>query len=244
MIRLWVNQPLGSGSSVLSDARQAHYLAHVMRMKEGDSIHLFNGKDGEWASRISKIKKSGASFECEKQLRPQPQDGHLRLFFAPIKRGHGDMVIEKATELGVTHLSPILTRHTIVSRVPVERYQAIAIEAAEQCERLSVPQIDAPLKLQDALAMLENDTRLILCAEQGKAEPLAAVAAQFAGQSIAILVGPEGGFDPEEFAFLLKQPNITAAHLGPRILRADTAAIAALSIVQSAAGDWREYKRG
>lgn len=238
MIRLFVKSALSSHAKIGVNEQQAHYLAHVMRVKEGDGVLLFNGMDGEWQAHVSYPKKHQPVLACGRQTRTQTTPSPLRLFFAPIKRGHGDMVIEKATELGATRLSPILTQHTIISRVPTDRYEAIAIEAAEQCERLSVPTIDPPQKLADVLAELNSSDILILCAEQGEAKSFAQVVMETKQPMAGILVGPEGGFSGEEFALFKQQLNIVPAHLGNQILRADTAAIAALALYQSHSGKW------
>lgn len=238
MIRLYVKNALYKGHLASINEQQTHYLAHVMRVRDGDEILLFNGSDGEWLAKINYSKKQLPALTCLQQTREQSTSPELRLFFAPIKRGHGDAVIEKATELGATRLSPVLTQHTIVSRVPLERYEAIAIEAAEQCERLTVPLIDPPQKLTDAINGIPKDQTLILCAEQGKAESFAEVVMKLKQPLAGIMVGPEGGFSKEEFALFNSCSFVWPAHLGNQILRADTAALAALALYQSASGNW------
>ncbi len=242
MIRSYIDQPLELNTSITPCEAHAHYLLHVMRVKEGDSVLLFNGRDGEWEAAVKSVKKHDLTLIVTRQTRAQTALPHLQLLFAPIKRGHGDMVVEKATELGITQLSPIITQHTVVNRVPVDRYEAIAREAAEQCERLSVPQIDEPQKLADALKSL-GDTPLIFCAESGKAEPIATAISASKQGKLAIVTGPEGGFSGEEFEIIRAHKNVIPVHLGPRILRADTAAIAAISIVQAIIGDWKTARR-
>lgn len=232
MIRLFVNADLSAHSSFPLDEKQSHYLKHVMRQNDGDEILVFNGRDGEWRTRLSITKKNIIAV-AEQQTRPQINEGQLSLIFAPIKRGHGDMTIEKASELGASALYPIITDRTIVTRVPIDRYEAIAIEAAEQCERLSVPKIHPAQKLDALLAGWNEHRHILLCAEQGEAAPIASAIASLNMPALAVMIGPEGGFTPSEFEILRGLPYITPVTLGPRILRADTAAISALSIIQA-----------
>lgn len=232
MIRLFVSADLSSNSSFPLDEKQSHYLKHVMRQNDGDEILVFNGRDGEWKSSLS-ITKKHVLVTTQTQTRPQVNEGQLTLIFAPIKRGHGDMTIEKASELGASALYPIITDRTVVSRVPIDRYEAIAVEAAEQCERLSVPKIHPSQKLDALLAGWNEHKHILLCAEQGEATPIASALASMNMPGIAVMIGPEGGFSDAEFAKLRSLPYLTPVTLGPRILRADTAAISALSIIQA-----------
>ncbi len=232
MIRLFVSADLSSASSFPLDEKQSHYLKHVMRQNDGDEILLFNGRDGEWQSTLSITKKQTLATPY-KQTRPQINEGQLSLIFAPIKRGHGDMTIEKASELGASALYPMITDRTVVTRVPIDRYEAIAIEAAEQCERLSVPKIHPAQKLDALLAGWNPNKHILLCAEQGEATPIAAAIASLNMPALSVMVGPEGGFSDHEFEKLHALPYVTAVTLGPRILRADTAAISVLSIIQA-----------
>ncbi len=242
MQRLYTAENLEKHVNIrLSDA-QSHYLTHVMRANANDPILLFNAVSGEWQAHISEITKKGVTVQVENQTRVPAPESPLRLIFAPIKRGHGDLVVEKATECGVTRLSPLLTRHTVVSRVPLERYQAIATEAAEQCERLSVPEIDSPMQLDTVLAGWTDNVPLLLCAETGDAQPIAEALQKLEKPPAAIMVGPEGGFAESEFALLRKQNFVIPVSLGPRILRADTAAITALGITQALKGDWMQKR--
>jgi len=235
-LRLYVDAPLGAGAVVAAGEGQAHYLLHVMRAKPGDRVSLFNGKNGEWLAEISAAAKRGVTLMCLRQTAPQTEVPDLWLLFAPIKKTPSDYLVQKATELGAARLQPVFTRRTIVARVNDERMAANAIEAAEQSGRLSVPVIGAPLDLEKALAGWPTDRPLYFCDEGGDAKPLTEAAKP---GPAAILTGPEGGFDTSERAMLRAMPFVVPVTLGPRILRADTAALAALAIWQAEAGDFR-----
>jgi 16S rRNA (uracil1498-N3)-methyltransferase len=235
-VRLFVAAGLAAGAEVPLNESQAHYLLHVMRAQEGDRVSLFNGSDGEWLAEIAKAGKRGVTLACLKQTEPQTEVPDIWLLFAPVKKTPADYLVQKATELGVARLQPVFTRRTIVTRVNEERLLANAIEAAEQSGRLSVPEIGAPMPLEKALTAWPKDRTLYFCDEGGDAQPLAEVAKL---GPAAILTGPEGGFDPAERAMLRALPFVVPVTLGPRILRADTAALAALAIWQAVAGDWR-----
>ena len=237
-LRLYVEAPLGAGLRVTPNDEQAHYLLHVMRAKAGDRIRLFNGRDGEWLAQVAGVSKRYCSLECDRQTSPQTDVPDIWLCFAPIKKTPADYVVQKATELGVRVLQPVFTRRTIVNRVNLERMQANATEAAEQSGRMSVPQTREPIAFDKFLSSWPKERRLIFCDEGGDARPLAAALADQASQPFAILTGPEGGFDPAERDSLRAQPFVVPVSLGPRILRADTAALAALAIWQSVRGDW------
>ncbi|NDE89819.1 MAG: 16S rRNA (uracil(1498)-N(3))-methyltransferase [Alphaproteobacteria bacterium] len=232
MIRLFIQHSLFANASIPLDEKQSHYLKHVMRQKDGDAVLLFNGMDGEWRGVLTLTKKH-VLVNLQHQTRMQTHEKLLSLIFAPIKRGHGDMVIEKASELGATALYPIITDHTVVARIPIDRYQTIGMEAAEQCERLSVPTIVEAQKLDLFLKNWDSTKPIILCAEQGDAAPIADVITRSALSEYAVMIGPEGGFTEKEFAMLRSLPFIIPVTLGPRILRADTAAIAAISLIQA-----------
>jgi 16S rRNA (uracil1498-N3)-methyltransferase len=257
-LRLHVEAPLGAGLRVTPDEGQAHYLLHVMRARAGDRVSLFNGRDGEWLAHIAEISKRVCSLECERQVVPQTEVPDIWLCFAPIKKTPADYVMQKATELGVRVLQPVFTRRTIVSRVNLDRMRANAVEAAEQSGRLSVPETREPLTFDKLLAAWPQERRLFFCDEGGDARPLAEAlrnppplmedsgemlsaspAREVAVAPAAILTGPEGGFDPSERDALRTQLFVTPVSLGPRILRADTAALAALAIWQAVRGDWR-----
>ena len=235
-LRLYVTADLGSGMAVAADDGQAHYLLHVMRAKPGMRISLFNGRDGEWLAEIGAAGKRGVTLNCLKRSASQAGVPDLWLAFAPVKKTPSDYLTQKATELGVSLLQPVMTRRTIVSRINQERMAANAIEAAEQSGRLSVPEIREAVSLEKLLAGWSQERRIYFCDEGGDAQPLAKASAP---GPAAILTGPEGGFDPAEREKLRAQPFVTPVTLGPRILRADTAALAALAIWQSVSGDWK-----
>ncbi len=219
---------------------QAHWLNTVMRAKAGEEVAVFNGRDGEWRAEIAALTKSGGSLHPAEQLRPQRPEPDLWLLFAPLKKDATDFVVEKATELGVSALGPVFTRHTVAQRVNSERLAANAREAAEQCERLSIPRLLPPESLEKLLADWDPTRRLLYMDETGGGAPIAEVASGLDGQSLAVLVGPEGGFAKSELDALRDLPFATAVGLGPRILRADTAALAALACLQAWCGDWRD----
>jgi 16S rRNA (uracil1498-N3)-methyltransferase len=239
-IRLYLTDDLTAGAAAALDAKQAHYLRSVMRLGAGDEVRVFNGRDGEWRGRIEDLRKKGGALALVKQTRPQERGPDLWLAFAPAKRGTPELVARAATELGVSALQPVTTRRTVVGRVNTERLRANAVEAAEQCGRLTVPAVLKPIALDTLLANWPTDRRLMLCDETGGGQPVAAaLSAQDRAAPWAVLVGPEGGFDPSELDVLGKQPIVTRVGLGPRILRAETAAIAALACWQALIGDWR-----
>jgi 16S rRNA (uracil1498-N3)-methyltransferase len=241
--RLFVDQPLGEGLAVALDAPRAHYLRNVLRASPGDSVALFNGRDGEWAATVERLGKRGAELRLLQRRRAQQPDADLWLLFAPIKRQRIDLLAEKASELGVAALWPIFTERTAVARVNLERLAANAIEAAEQTERLSVPRVIEPVTLRELAHRWPAERRLLLCAEAGAARPIAEVLGELAHDRAhgpppcAVMTGPEGGFAPAELDGLGKLPFVTAVGLGPRILRADTAAMAALACWQAIVGD-------
>ena len=239
-IRLFVRAALDAGVPVVLDAAQAHYLRNVMRQAPGDRVRLFNGRDGEWEGTIETLAPHRAGIRIEGLRAAQPPAPDLRLLFAPLKAERTRFTVEKATELGVGALHPVLTRRGRTRRVNTARLQARAIEAAEQCGRLDVPQIVPPCPLADALAAWPPERRLLVCdpqAERSAADALAAAAG--GGAPWAVLIGPEGGFAPEEKRLLAAHSAAVPARLGPRILRAETAAAAALACFQALAGDWR-----
>jgi len=238
--RLYVDQPLQAGGAASLDEAQAHYLRDVLRLKPGDRVLVFNGHEGEWRGAVEAAGKRTMTVRLEAQTRPQEGGCDLDYLFAPLKRARLDYMVQKAVELGVARLAPVMTRHTQAERVKVERIRANAIEAAEQCGVLRLPAIAAPVTLAAALAELAPERLLIFCDEDAPiADPAAALAAAAGAAALAVLVGPEGGFAPDERDMLLSRRNIVRLALGPRILRADTAAVAALALVQSVLGDWR-----
>jgi 16S rRNA (uracil1498-N3)-methyltransferase len=235
--RLYVPTSLAVPSIGL-DAGRAHYLRNVLRLDKGARVAVFNAADGEYAARIDGFGKGWCTLTVEEKRREPASEPDLWLVFAPIKRARLDFIAEKATELGVSGLWPVYTQHTIVGRVNQERLLATAIEAAEQSERLSIPQIFEPAKLDEVLARWPQERRLILCDESGGGGPIADVLRTHdLAQPHAILTGPEGGFARGELDAIRKLPFVTPVGLGPRVLRADTAALAALAIVQALAHD-------
>jgi 16S rRNA (uracil1498-N3)-methyltransferase len=237
--RLYVDAPLGAGAAVALEPEQAHYLTHVLRLKSGAGVLAFNGRDGEWAATIEAQRRS-ASLHVGDRVRAQTTPADLHYLFAPLKAARLDYMVQKAVEMGVAKLQPVLTRHTQAARVNTGRMRANAIEAAEQCGVLSVPDVEEPLPFAQMLAKREAARWMIFCDEDAAvANPIAALATVPARSPLAVLIGPEGGFADDERAALLKLPNVVRLCLGPRILRADTAAVAALTIVQAVAGDWQ-----
>lgn len=238
-MRLYAEAPLGAGARVEPTPAQSHYLLHVMRAKEGDRLRLFNGRDGEWAAAVAQAGKRTCTFVCEKQVASQTDVPDLWLCFAPVKKTPADYVAQKATELGVRVLQPVLTRRTVVRRVNEERLRANAIEAAEQSGRLSVPEVRSTVALKKLLADWSSNRRLLFCDEAGEAPPIAEALQIAPGGPWAILTGPEGGFDPAERALIRHHAFVIPVSLGKRILRADTAGLAALAVWQALKGDWR-----
>ncbi len=238
--RLYVEAPLAAGATVALGAGQAHYLKAVMRRKDGDGLLLFNGRDGEWRATLASAGRD-ATAEVAAQTGPQAAAADLWLVFAPVKRAPLDFIARAATELGVSSLMPVLTRRTVAARVNVARLRANAIEAAEQCGRLTVPECRAPARLEDVLAEWPPARRLLVCDESGGGAPVAEALAGARREPgpWAVLTGPEGGFAAEEIAALARVPEALRVDLGPRTLRAETAAIAALACLQALAGDWR-----
>ncbi|MBM3584045.1 MAG: 16S rRNA (uracil(1498)-N(3))-methyltransferase [Alphaproteobacteria bacterium] len=244
-VRLFVTAALAPDAVIVLEPEQAHYLTHVMRRGTGDTVALFNGRDGEWRARLERTGRHGASAHVGARLRPQGTEPDVWLLFAPIKRARLDYLVEKATELGVAALLPVITRRTVVERVNVERLAAHAREAAEQTERLSVPVVHAPRPLDAIIASWPPERRLLLCDESGAGAPIVTALGQrgAAAAPWAVAIGPEGGFDASERAALAALPQALPVGLGPRLLRADTAALAALACWQAVLGDWHKAPR-
>jgi 16S rRNA (uracil1498-N3)-methyltransferase len=240
--RLFVRGVLAPGARVELDRSQAHYLVNVIRLEDGGALLVFNGRDGEYRATLAAESRRSHALVIGEQTRMQPPAPDLRYLFAPIKHARLDYMVEKATEMGVARITPVLTQHGQVSRVNRERMEANAIEAAEQCGILTLPRIDEPVALEpllDAWPADEPARRIIFCDEaDGGADPLA-ILAGLPRSPLAVLIGPEGGFSEAERGRLRALPFVTALPLGPRILRADTAAVAALALVQAACGDWK-----
>jgi 16S rRNA (uracil1498-N3)-methyltransferase len=235
--RLFVEQPLDVPSVGL-DAPRTHYLHHVLRLEKGDRVAVFNGQDGEYAARIEAFGKGWTTLAIEERRREQADEPDVWLLFAPIKRARLDFMVEKATELGAAAIWPVFTRHTIVTRVNDDRLRATAIEAAEQCERLTIPKLHEATTLERLLAGWTPERRIILCDESGAGGPMVETLSKLdTAAPHALMIGPEGGFARAELDALHKLPFVTSVGLGPRVLRADTAALAALAIYQAVSHD-------
>lgn len=241
--RLFVEAPLSAGARVPLDRAQANYLVNVLRRKPADPVLVFNGRDGEWRAALAAEGKKNAALAVREQTRPQPAPGRLHYLFAPLKQARLDYMVQKAVEMGASRLQPVLTRHGQVERINLDRMRANAIEAAEQCGILSLPEIGAPIALTTLLADFDPARLLVFCDEDAEVkDPVAALAAARTGEeapAVAVLIGPEGGFSGDERSMLMKLPRLVRLSLGPRILRADTAAVAALALVGAVLGDGR-----
>jgi 16S rRNA (uracil1498-N3)-methyltransferase len=241
--RLFVDADLAAGTGVPLDRNQSNYLGNVLRLSAGETILVFNGRDGEWQAAISGRKRPDR-LEIATQTRPQDRLPDLTYVFAPLKHARLDYMVQKAVEMGASTLQPVLTRFTQVTRVNSERMRANVIEAAEQCGILSIATVAEPLPMERWLGQRDGRRLLIFCDEAADvANPVTALQAEAASPGIDVLVGPEGGFAEEERSFLLRQPRTLTLSLGPRVLRADTAAVAALTLVQAVSGDWTGPKR-
>jgi len=238
MIRLFIPHDLAPGASLDLDEGQSRYLAAVMRQAVGDEVAVFNGRDGEWRARVAGVGKRAVVLTALSQTRPQHIGPDLDLIVALVKRARLETIVEKAAELGARRVQPVTTERTNADHTRVDRLQAIAVEAAEQTGRLDVPQVLEPVKLERLLARWDMGRQLLFCDEAGDALPV--LGAVKAGGPWAILIGPEGGFSPAERDTLRALPYAVPASLGPRILRADTAAISAMTLWQAAVGDWRQ----
>lgn len=250
--RLFVSADLSAGSALVLDDEQSNYLLRVLRLGVGGEVRLFNGRHGEWDTAITSMTGKRATVSPVSQLRPQPGPAApaMTLLFAPVKKDQTDLIVEKATELGAVSICPVLTQRTQTRTVRLDRFRKIALEAAEQTERLDLPEIADVASLDAALAALDSGTAVIFCDEAGdetgapwggdtgRAGPARAVLDRLKGRNAAILIGPEGGFTPDERAFLRGRPDTFAVGLGPRILRAETAAISAMTLWQAVCGDW------
>tara|TARA_R110002094_G_scaffold93678_1_gene95026 strand:+ start:1196 stop:1972 length:777 start_codon:yes stop_codon:yes gene_type:complete len=253
MPRLFVNSDLVAGAPFALDEDQSKYLTRVMRLGSGDPVRVFNGRDGEWRAEISKVESRRADLTPIDQLRSQTRPGGaaLTLLFAPVKKSETDFIVEKATELGVARVQPVITERTQTRTVRLDRFQKIALEAAEQTERLDLPDVSDAVSLDAALAALPAGTAVIFCDEAGdeadapwggqagRARPMADVLPEIKDRPAAILIGPEGGFSGVERNFLRGRAETYPVSLGPRILRAETAAVSAMTLWQALCGDWK-----
>ena len=238
--RLCVDAPLGDGVRVELTREQTNYLVNVLRLGEGAGLLAFNGRDGEWRARLALAGKKAAALSVEDRTRAQEPLPDIDYLFAPIKHARLDYMAQKAVEMGARRLRPVLTRRTQTSRINLERMRANVVEAAEQCGLLGLAEVCDETKLDNVLSDWPSDRLLVFCDEAAEiADPFAALRAAGAGfAKFAVLIGPEGGFDQEERRNLTELPQAARISLGPRVLRADTAAVAALAIVQAALGDW------
>ncbi|MGL5115993.1 MAG: 16S rRNA (uracil(1498)-N(3))-methyltransferase [Beijerinckiaceae bacterium] len=237
--RLYIDAPMAVGDVLALDKAQGNYLINVLRMDAGDGLLVFNGCDGEWRAAIRDANRKAATLELLAQTRAQPAASAIWLCFAPIKSQRLDYMVQKAVEMGAGRLVPVITRRTQSARLNVERLRANMIEAAEQCGVLSLPELGIEAKLPAALASLEADRVIVFCDELAElGDPREALSAVPRGARAALFIGPEGGFDAEERAMLLGHPQSVRLALGPRILRAETAAIAGLAALQMCIGDW------
>ena len=237
MTRLHIPQPLSPGAALAPTLDQSRYLTQVMRLKAGDDLRVFNGEDGEWRCSIAEVLKKGVVLKAEEKVRDQINPPDLHLLIATVKKAALEFAVEKATELGAAHIRLVTTARTQPQHLRLDRLDAIAEESAEQTGRLDVPLVDAPVKLDALLDGWDASRRLMFCDETGGAPAIPALQAAGAGPWV-VLIGPEGGFTPEEGERLRALPYTTAVSLGPRILRADTAATTALTLWQAAIGDW------
>lgn len=238
LTRLYVDKPLRQGADVDLSREQAHYLGNVLRMGTGTGLRVFNGQDGEWRAEIMDMTKRGATLNIIRPLRPPTTVPDIWLCFAPVRKHRNAFIMEKATELGVACLQPVITRRTQFGKINLSKMQAQIIEAAEQTERLCLPELRETMSLERMLEGWDANRILILGDEAGDCPPVSEVMSSFAGPA-AIFVGPEGGFDPKEREMLRDKSFVRPVSLGPRILRADTAALSMLTLWQSAQGDWR-----
>lgn len=238
--RLFVDAPLEAGAHISPSPDQINYLLNVLRLREGEAVLLFNGSDGEWLARLENVSRRSATLAAIEQTRPQTTPYDLDYCFAPLKHARLDYMAQKATEMGVARLSPVITRRTQARRVNMQRLRANAVEAAEQCGVLSVPAVSEEVDLAHFLAYFPQGRLLVFCDEDAEfADPIAALRSASVHDGVSLLIGPEGGFDDAERAEIRRDPNVLRLSLGPRILRADTAAVAALALVQATIGDWR-----
>jgi 16S rRNA (uracil1498-N3)-methyltransferase len=238
MQRLFLPHDLVQDAVVEPDAQQSHYLSHVLRLKPAAKLLVFNGRDGEWLAEVAAVEKKKVLLTLLAQVRPQPPHPDLLYCFAPLKAGRLDYLVQKAVEMGAGVLQPVITQHTQMSTVGTDRLRANAVEAAEQCGILAIPRVEDAIKLDRLLWLWEPGRRLIFCDEGADTNnPIPALSA-VAERKLGLLVGPEGGFSEEERQQLRALPYVTPIPLGPRILRADTAAVAALAVIQATIGDW------
>jgi 16S rRNA (uracil1498-N3)-methyltransferase len=243
--RLYVDAPLREAANVALETAQRNHLVNVLRLKSGDSVLVFNGRDGEWRGALVGTGKRGFALAIVSRTRAQSRALDLHYLFAPLKHARLDYMAQKAVEMGASRLQPVITRHVQVGRVNLDRMRANVVEAAQQCGILTLPEIGAPLSFERMIAERNPDRLLVFCDEDAQVtDPVAALSAMRPANraeaiALAVLIGPEGGFAAEERAVLSGLPNAVRLSLGPRILRSDTAAVAALAVVGAVLGDWR-----
>ena len=238
--RLFVEPALSEGTVIELSRSQANYLLSALRKKSDETVLIFNGEDGEWLATIEVTGRKNANLSCTEQTRPQPKQPDLEYWFAPLKQARLDYMVQKAVEMGVGKVVPVLTEFTQVRKLNRDRLYTNAVEAAEQCGILSVPEISEPLPLDEALSGLGQNQPLLFCDEgEASQNPLEALATIVPAAPLVVLIGPEGGFSEAERTLLRALENTVPVPLGPRVLRADTAAVAALALVQASLGDWQ-----
>jgi 16S rRNA (uracil1498-N3)-methyltransferase len=239
MQRLFIETPLAAGAVYEASREQFNYLVNVLRFEEGDAVLVFNGRDGEWRAELSFPSKKRLALTATEQTRPQPAPCDLQYLFAPLKVGRLDYLVQKAVEMGAGLLQPVMTQHVQGKITSMDRIRANVIEAAEQCGVLGIPPVADPRKLEDLLATWPKDRRIIFCDEGDAGQNPLPVLAGVKERQLALLIGPEGGFSDAERGLLRSLDFVTAIPLGPRILRADTAAVAAMAVIQATIGDWQ-----
>lgn len=237
--RLFVHADLVQGNIIRCEPAQAHYLLTVLRLKAGAIIGVFNGRDGEWDGELQLKGRKSASIQVNSKVKDQESTPDLIYLFAPLKRARLDYMVQKATEMGASVLQPVMTQYTNAYSLKIERMKLNVIEAAEQCNLLSIPEVREPVSLKEIIADWPPQRCLIYCDEHSDKKSTIERLRSVKSSSLALLIGPEGGFSPEENELLLKQPFVLPISLGPRIMRADTAAVAALALIQATLGDWQ-----
>lgn len=237
--RLYVEVPLAASATVSLRREQANHLLNVLRLERGDAVLVFNGRDGEWRAHVSAAGKRDSALTLDERVREQPAPADLQFLFAPLKHARLDYLVQKAVEMGAGLLQPVITQHTQVARVNTDRMRANVVEAAQQCGILTLAEVAEPVPFARAFDALGDDRLLVFCDEDAEVkDPIAALKGAPPHRGLAVLIGPEGGFSENERELLLQRSNVLRLSLGPRILRADTAAVAALAVVQAVLGDW------
>jgi 16S rRNA (uracil1498-N3)-methyltransferase len=239
MQRLFVPHQMQAGGEIEPDPQQAHYLVNVLRMQPGGQLLVFNGVDGEWLASLAEAGRKRVRLALTTQVRPQPGPCDLVYCFAPLKAGRLDYMVQKAVEMGAGVLQPVLTQHTQMSTIGIERIRANVVEAAEQCGILAIPEVREVVKLERLIWEWESGRRLIFCDEGAETNNPVPALQGIVARKLGLLIGPEGGFSDDERQQLRGLPYVTSIPLGPRILRADTAAVAAMAVIQATVGDWR-----